>query len=75
MTSPEQSELDAAAAEFGVRTYLSYDEMLDKEPDLQAVVISSATTVHADQAITALQRGLHVLCEKPLSTSPEIVRK
>ncbi|KAF2452583.1 putative oxidoreductase [Lineolata rhizophorae] len=73
VTSPVQAELDAAKAEFGnVRTYLDYDQMLQQEPTLQAVVVASATVVHADQAINAIQRGLHVLCEKPLSTSPEI---
>lgn len=74
VSSPVQAELDAAKQEFGnVRTYLSYELMLEGEPDLQAVVIASATTVHAEQALKAIEKGLHVLCEKPLSTSPEIV--
>lgn len=69
-----QSELDAAKKEFRhVRTYLDYDEMLRKETTLQAVVVASATTAHAEQCIKAIERGLHVLCEKPISTSPEIV--
>ena len=68
-----QSELDAAKKEFRhVRTYLDYDEMLRKETTLQAVVVASATTAHAEQCIKAIERGLHVLCEKPISTSPEI---
>lgn len=74
VSSPVQAELDAAVAEFGssLRTYLDYDELLRKESSLQAVVVSSATTVHAEQAIKAIEKGLHVLCEKPLSTSVEI---
>ena len=56
-----------------MRTYLSYDEMLNAESALQAVVIASAVSVHAEQAIKAMEKGLHVLCEKPLSPSPEIV--
>lgn len=72
--SPVQSELDAAKKEFpGVRAYTDYDQMLAQEQGLQAIVVASATTVHAEQAIKAIQRGYHVLCEKPLSTSPEIV--
>lgn len=72
--SPVQAELDAAKNEFkGVRTYLDYEQMLSQEKSLQAVVVASATTVHAEQAIKAIERGLHVLCEKPISTSPEIV--
>ena len=71
--SPVQAELDAAKKEFGVRTYLSFEDMLAKEKTLQAVVVASATTVHAEQAIKAIEKGYHVLCEKPLSTSPEVV--
>lgn len=68
VSSPVQDELDWAKKEFdGVRAYLSFDEMLGKEKDLQSVVIASATSVHAEQAIKAIERGLHVLCEKPLS--------
>jgi len=73
VSSPVQAELDAAKQELGsVRTYLDYDKMLEEEKTVQAVVIASATIVHADQAIKAIDKGLHVLCEKPLSTSPEI---
>ncbi|KAJ5099320.1 hypothetical protein N7532_006321 [Penicillium argentinense] len=67
------AELDAAKKEFvNVRTYKDYEQMLAQEKTLQAVVVASATTVHAEQAIKAIERGLHVLCEKPISTSPEI---
>ena len=57
----------------GVTIYTDYDEML-KHPQLQAVVVSTVTTVHAEQAIKAMEANLHVLCEKPLSTSVEVVR-
>lgn len=75
VTSPVQAELDAAVAEFGshIRTYLNYDEMLRAESSVQAVVVSSATAVHAEQSIKAIEKGLHVLCEKPLSTNAEVV--
>ncbi|KAJ5317357.1 hypothetical protein PENANT_c034G05670 [Penicillium antarcticum] len=72
VASPVQAELDAAKKEFGCRTYLSFADMLAKEKTLQAVVVASATTVHAEQAIKAIEAGKHVLCEKPLSTSPEV---
>lgn len=71
--SPVQTELDAAKNEFGshLRTYLDYDQMLQHEPTLQAVIIVSVASAHAEQAVKAIDRGLHVLCEKPLSTSLE----
>lgn len=68
--SPEPKELEWAARNLeGVRLYSDYDEMLNKEAaTLQAVVVASATAVHAEHSIKAISRGLHVLCEKPLST-------
>jgi myo-inositol 2-dehydrogenase/D-chiro-inositol 1-dehydrogenase len=43
------------------------------QPGLVAVVIGTATSVHAEEAIKAMEKNLHVLCEKPLSTSIDIV--
>ena len=58
---------------YGTKLYTDYDEML-KHEGLEAVVIATVTTVHAEQAIKAINADKHVLCEKPLSTSVEIVR-
>lgn len=74
-SSPDDAELQWAKQHlepFGVRLYKDYGEML-KQEGLQAVVIASVTTVHAEQAIKAIEANKHVLCEKPLSTSVEIV--
>lgn len=57
---------------YGVKIYNDYDEML-KHPGLDAVVVATVTTAHAEQAIKAIHANKHVLCEKPLSTSVEIV--
>lgn len=56
---------------YGTKLYTDYDEML-KHEGLEAVVIATVTTVHAEQAIKAINADKHVLCEKPLSTSVEI---
>ncbi len=74
-STPDDSEIQWAREHlepYGVRLYKDYDEMI-KQEGLQAVVIASVTTVHAEQAIKAIDANLHVLCEKPLSTSVEIV--
>ncbi|RDW69248.1 NAD-binding Rossmann fold oxidoreductase family protein [Coleophoma cylindrospora] len=73
-SSPDEAELAWARTHlepYGVVLYRDYDEML-KQEGLQAVVIASVTTVHAEQAIKGIEANLHVLCEKPLSTSVEI---
>lgn len=74
--SPDPTELQWAKQHlepFGVTLYDDYDTMLS-QPGLDAVVIGTATSVHAEEAIKAMERNLHVLCEKPLSTSIAVVR-
>lgn len=51
---------------YGVKLYSDYDQMLNHE-GLQAVVIATATKVHAEESLAALAKDLHVLCEKPIS--------
>lgn len=43
------------------------DELLGA-PGLEAVHVAAPVTMHAEVAIAAAQRGLHVLCEKPLAS-------
>lgn len=57
-------------AQYDVKLYHDYDAML-KHPGLEAVIVSTITTVHAEQAIKAIEADKHVLCEKPLSTNVE----
>ena len=74
-SSPDPAELEWAKEHlvpFGVKLYQNYDDML-KHEGLEAIVVASATAVHAEQAIKAIEADKHVLCEKPLSTSVEVV--
>ena len=48
------------------RRYRDWRELLDKEIDLDAVVVSTPDHMHAAAAIAAMKRGLHVYVEKPL---------
>ena len=73
--SPDPAEIGWAKTHLepaGVTLYMDYDEML-KHPGLEAVVIATVTSVHAEQAIKAMEADKHVLCEKPLSTTVERV--
>jgi myo-inositol 2-dehydrogenase / D-chiro-inositol 1-dehydrogenase len=73
--TPDPKEVQWAARELpGVKVYTDYDEML-KHEGLEAVVVASVTTAHAEHAIKAINADKHVLCEKPLSTSVEIVSR
>lgn len=44
-------------------------------PELEAVHVATPVTMHAEVAIAAAQRGLHVLCEKPLAENLEQARR
>jgi len=74
--STEPRELAWARKEYedwGIKVYDNYANMIE-HPGLQAVWVSTSTDVHASQTISAIERGLNVLCEKPLSTNMEEVR-
>lgn len=57
---------------YGVTLYDDYSKMLD-HPSLQAVAIGTATSVHAEETMQAIDHNLHVLCEKPISIHVDVV--
>ncbi|RUT34875.1 Gfo/Idh/MocA family oxidoreductase [Arsenicitalea aurantiaca] len=68
---PDREGLDRVAAEFALsHAYTDAAEMLAKE-DLAGVVIASPHILHAEHARLALEKGLHVLIEKPMATRAE----
>jgi len=63
--------LEAAKQEASVETgYTDWREMLEQE-ELDAVLVSTPHHVHAEPTIAALERGLHVMVEKPMAISTE----
>jgi predicted dehydrogenase len=75
---PEKSA--ASAADLGVaRSYASFAEMAAKESrrkdGIEAVAIVTPNHMHAPVAMQFLKRGIHVICDKPLTaTLPEAKR-
>jgi predicted dehydrogenase len=54
--------------------YEDYREMLDKEKELDAVVIATPDFWHAQHTIDCLKAGKHVYCEKEMSTTVDGAR-
>jgi predicted dehydrogenase len=55
--------------------YRDFRRMLDAEPGLDAVTVSTADHTHAVIAIAAMLAGKHVFCQKPLTRTIAEVRK
>src|SRR5580704_15383703 len=65
-TVPERAH--TAAARWGARPYNSIETMLDDDI-VDAVIVGTHSGLHADQALLALERGKHVVIEKPIDVS------
>lgn len=64
----------AAAQQVGASAFPSVEEMLG-QIELDAVDICTPPVAHLDAALLAIEKGLHVLCEKPLAHHPDAARK
>jgi predicted dehydrogenase len=57
---------------FGIEhAYADWREMLTTRPEIEAVSICTPNGHHADPAVEALDRGLHVMVEKPMAMNAE----
>lgn len=64
-----QDRAQEVAAAFSIaRVYHNIERMLE---EVDAVVICTPNKFHADIAVQALDRGIHVLCEKPMAITTE----
>ena len=59
---------------FDVNGYTDHREMLDKEKDLDAVIIATPDFWHAPHTVDCLEAGKHVYCEKEMSNTLEGAR-
>lgn len=61
----DQSRATALAAEYGVASYSSLDELLDA--GIEALMVCTPHKSHEAIVTQAAAAGVHVLCEKPIS--------
>lgn len=75
VSRPDREGLDKVMAHFGLtHGYTDAAEMLADRP-LKGVVVSSPHVLHAEHALMAIDKGLHVLVEKPMTTSAVDARR
>lgn len=63
------------ADRYGVQTVYTEVEELAKSEEIDAVYIASPNSFHSSQAITLMNHGKHVLCEKPLASNVREVKE
>jgi len=72
--SDDPLQLHDIAERFAVpHAFMSYQAMLE-QAEMDAVVIATPVAFHRQMVLDALQRGLHVFCEKPLALDAEAAR-
>lgn len=62
--------LDVLSKYTGVTTYADYKKMLAEVP-LDCLFVATPSKYHAEIVAAALERGLHVFCEKPFGLDPQ----
>jgi predicted dehydrogenase len=73
--SADQDNARKIARDFSIpRAYSSAHRLLSEE-DLDAVIVASAPSLHYEQGREALQKGLHVLVEKPMTLNAAQARE
>jgi len=65
-----RERLQLAEDRFSVNTYMSYQDLFKKE-EPEAVSITVPTAEHEEVAAYALEKGAHVLVEKPIAATVE----
>ena len=76
VTTAHPNRAAEAADRFGTESCRNFDELVQR-PDVEivSVIVATPNELHADQVIAALAAGKHVLCEKPMVTTEEDVRR
>src|SRR5580658_3009669 len=73
--SREKAKSEKIARDFGAKHACTSLEDILALKELDAVIVASTPNVHFKQALAALERGRHVLLEKPMTFSAEEARE
>ena len=68
--SRDINSLKAIKDKYNVITWNSSSEMLSNK-GIDAIYLATPPALHTEQAIKVLDKGIHLLCEKPITMSPK----
>lgn len=70
VADPDRVARETTAQKLGTKCCEDWQDAL-REPKVDAVLLSSASGVHAEQVVAAAEAGKHIFCEKPLALTVE----
>ena len=68
--SPNRERASGVGAQYGASVYDSCEDLI-ADPQIDAVSVCTPNATHFNITVKALRAGKHVLCEKPMATTPE----
>jgi len=69
VADPDRTQTEFVSRTLGCPAFASIDELLAAKPD--AVTIAAPTDLHHSIALRCIERGIHVLVEKPIASTVE----
>jgi len=70
----DKVKADALAKKYQAEAYYSVDDLFTNL-NFDVAVICTPNGLHAEQSVYALQKGMHVICEKPMAIKSEDCRR
>ena len=65
-----ESRVESFAAEYDCEAFTDYEALLDRD-EVDVVYVGVPPSVHREVVVAALDRGKHVVCEKPIAEDAE----
>ncbi len=78
VAEPDQKRREEFAKRHGIpkeRQFSSYEELLKQEKMADCAMVCTQDQMHCEPVVRAMEKGYHVLCEKPMSPNKEEILK